>query len=125
MITDFVGVITANVGDTGVSSGSMTAGVGPASMAPNTATGSSASTTGSNIPASAGNKSVVSSIANSEAAAAVTNRIKDIRGHEYMLIVLLAPVVLYYTIGGYVLAIVITIRLFLFLLPLLLLTCDN
>jgi hypothetical protein len=30
----------------------------------------------------------------------VTNRLKDIRGHEYALVVFLIPVVLYYTIGG-------------------------
>jgi hypothetical protein len=34
------------------------------------------------------------------AATAVTNRLKDIRGHEYALVVFLIPVVLYYTIGG-------------------------
>ena len=41
-----------------------------------------------------------------------------------MLMVLLAPVVLYYTIGGYVLAIVITIRLF-FVFTSTVVTCDN
>jgi hypothetical protein len=42
-----------------------------------------------------------SSGSRAEVKAAVTNRIKEIKGHEYLLFILLLPVVLYYTIGGY------------------------
>lgn len=72
-------------------------GVGPASVAPPLASLPSISST---TTSGATNRSVVSSIANSEAATAVSNRIKDIRGHEYMLMALLVPVLLYYAIGG-------------------------
>jgi hypothetical protein len=60
----------------------------------------SASQNTSTSAAAAPSHSALSNIANSAAAAAVSSRLKDIRGHEYALVVFLAPVVLYYTIGG-------------------------
>lgn len=115
---DFLGVITANV--TGSSCGS----AGAPSAAPSTSSAASAASAPTSAVAPSlggGHSSALASASSngvssgsyggsgasssagttaSAAAAAVSNRLKDIRGHEYYLVVFLIPVVLYYTIGG-------------------------
>lgn len=113
MNADFIGVITANVAGTGG---------GAAGPTPTSAVINAAGASGSGAPAPVASKglgSLFPSVAASNnsssgasgasspppapsaAAQAVSSRLKDIKGHEYVLVVFLVPVVLYYTIGGY------------------------
>ena len=98
---DFMGVITANVA--GTAGGALPAAVtASTTTSPTAAINSTATTaaTSANSAVAASAHNAASSITQSAAAAAVSNRLKDIKGHEYALVVFLAPVVLYYAIGG-------------------------
>lgn len=98
---DFMGVITANVA--GTAGGALPAAVTASTTTSPTAAISSTATTAAtsaNSAVAASAHNAASCITQSAAAAAVSNRLKDIKGHEYALVVFLAPVVLYYAIGG-------------------------
>ena len=76
---------------------------GPTSSVSAPATGLAAmfpSVSGSGSGSSGNSSGAVANIAKSEAVAAVSHRLHDIKGHEYVLFVFLVPVALYYTIGG-------------------------
>jgi len=110
-LSDFLGVVTANIsGTVAAAGGSAPASSGSSASSSSAASSSTPASSGlsslfptassSSSSASSSGSSAAAAIAKSEAAAAVSNRLHDIKGHEYVLFVFLVPVVLYYTIGG-------------------------
>lgn len=91
---------------TAASGGAAVAPLAPANGGPTSSVSAPATGLAAMFPSVSGSGSsgsssgAVATIAKSEAVAAVSHRLHDIKGHEYVLFVFLVPVALYYTIGG-------------------------